>query len=154
MAHDLKQIQRRMLEDVWGAGKLETLELLCDEDYVAHDPLTGDADVDELKDNVRMYRAAFPDLTPTILSAFAEGDTVCTRWRMDGTHENPILGIPATGKHLSVDGITITRFRGGKLSESFVQWNTLSFLQQLGVVPGLDALMRTRAGEAEAQPHA
>jgi steroid delta-isomerase-like uncharacterized protein len=154
MAQDLKQIHRRMLEDVWGAGKLETIELVCDESYVAHDPLTGDADIEALEDSVRMYRAAFPDLTPTILSTIAEGDTVCTRWRMDGTHENPILGIPASGKHLSVDGITVTRFRGDKLAESFVQWNTLSFLQQLGVVPGLDALVRSRGEEAEAQPHA
>jgi len=154
MAHDLKQIQRRMLEDVWGAGRVETLELVCDENYVAHDPLTGDADIDALEDNVRMVRAAFPDLMPTILAAIAEGDTVCTRWRMDGTHESPILGIPATGKRLSVEGITISKFRGGKIRESFVQWNALSFLQQLGVVRGLDALTRSRAGEAEAQPHA
>ncbi len=154
MAHDLKQIHRRMMEDVWGAGKVETLEAVCDESYVAHDPLTGDADIDALEDTVRMYRAAFPDLRPTILSTVAEGNTVCTRWRMEGTHANPILGIPASGKRLSVDGITVTRFRGEKLAESFVQWNTLSFLQQLGVLPGLQALMQARTGEAEAQPHA
>ena len=154
MAQDLKQIARRMLEEVYGEGNLETLEFVCDESYIAHDPLTGDADIDAVEDNVRMYRAAFPDLTPTILTAVAEGDTVCMRWRMDGTHENPILGIPATGKRISVEGITISKFRGGKIYESFGQWNTLSFLQQLGVVPGLDALTRTRAEEAEAHPHA
>ena len=151
MAQDLKRIVRRLFEEAWGAGRLETLEFLCDESVVTHDAFSGNSDLDGLEDMIRTFRTAFPDLTPTVLGMIAEGETVCTRWRMDGTHQNPILGVPASGRRVSVDGITVSKFRGGKVYESFVQWNALSLLQQLGVVPGRETLMRPRTGEAEAQ---
>ena len=57
------------------------------------------------------------------------------RWTGSGTHVGEINGIPATGKKISVDAITIHRMEGGKIAESWEVWDTLGFLQQLGAVP-------------------
>ena len=45
-------------------------------------------------------------------------------------------GIPATGKRVSIAGITILRFGGGKVVERWSQSDFLGLLQQLGALPG------------------
>jgi predicted ester cyclase len=148
MAVDLRQASRKILEDVFGKGKVEYLDQVCDPSYQSHDPLTGDSDLARFKREVQMYRTAFPDLKPTLLGTCAEGDTVCTRWRMAGTHQKPFMGVDATGRPVTVEGITFDRYRSGRLVESFVEWDTLRFLRSLGLLPEI------RLGEAEQRPHA
>jgi predicted ester cyclase len=152
MAIDIKKVSRAICEDVFGNGNLDYLDQVCDRSYKAHDPLTGDSDIAGLKREVEMYRTAFPDVKATVLGICGEGDTVCVFWRMTGTHEKALMGIAPTGKKVTADGISFDRFRNGKLVESFVQWDTLRFLQALGVVPKLD--LTAPKAEAERRPHA
>ena len=151
MAVDMKQAMRRLIDEVFGKGNADVLDELCDAGFRSHDPLVGDADLRQEKENCRMYKTAFPDLTPTILGSFAEGDTVVTHWRMTGTHQKPLLGIPATGKRCTCEGMSIDRFRGGKIVESWVQWDALGLLRQLGVAPSLGA---GAPGRSESRSHA
>jgi steroid delta-isomerase-like uncharacterized protein len=132
MAIDIKQASRRLLEEAYGKGNLEVFDEICDPGYSGHDPVTGDTDLKHAKENCRMYRTAFPDLSCTIVACYAERDTVFTHWRMTGTHEKPLMGIPATGKRCTVEGMSLTRFRGGKLAEDWVQWDALGLMRQLG----------------------
>ena len=44
-------------------------------------------------------------------------------------------GIPPTGNKVRVDAISIHRVEDGKIAETWQVWDTLGFLQQLGVVP-------------------
>jgi predicted ester cyclase len=45
------------------------------------------------------------------------------------------MGIPPTGKQVTVGGITISRLKDGKVIEEWTNWDTLGLLQQLGVIP-------------------
>jgi predicted ester cyclase len=45
------------------------------------------------------------------------------------------MGIPPTGKKVTFWAIEIDRFAGGKFVESWVRLDTLSLMQQLGLVP-------------------
>jgi len=148
MAVDTKQIPKRLLEEAFGKGNLQVFDEACDPSFRSHDPLTGDSNLDGEKELVRGYRTSFPDIKPTVLSVLAEGDTVVTQWRMTGTHQKALMGIEATGRRATVEGITISRFRGGKLVEEWNQWDALGLLRQLGVVPSLEDLAR-RGGTAE-----
>jgi predicted ester cyclase len=76
-----------------------------------------------------------PDLHLTIEEMVAEGDKVV--WRLTGTgpHRGDFMGIPATQRSITVPGIVITRFEGGKWAEDFALWDQLGMLQQLGVIP-------------------
>jgi len=47
------------------------------------------------------------------------------------------MGIPATGKRMTTSGISISRYEGGKAVEEWVRWDSLGWLQQLGVIPPL-----------------
>ena len=66
---------------------------------------------------------------------FSAGDRVVVRWVGSGTHVGEVNGIPPTNKPIRVDAISIHRMEGGKIAETWEVWDTLGFLQQLGVVP-------------------
>ncbi len=65
----------------------------------------------------------------------AEGDKVVSRWTAHGTHQGALMGIAATGKHVTVTGITIDRIARDQVVESWTIFDALGMLQQLGVVP-------------------
>jgi steroid delta-isomerase-like uncharacterized protein len=133
---DTKEIARRVLEGPW-QGKLdEVLELIGD-DYVGHvpgvpEPIRGTGGFREFASS---YLAAFPDGTITVDHQIAEGDWVATRWTGRGTNTGELMGMPPTGKEVTVEGITYSRVADGKAHEAWLIWDTLSMLQQLGAVP-------------------
>jgi predicted ester cyclase len=47
------------------------------------------------------------------------------------------MGVPATNKKISVEGITIHHITNGKIMDSYVSWDIWGMMQQLGVVPVL-----------------
>jgi predicted ester cyclase len=66
---------------------------------------------------------------------FSSGDRVVVRWTGSGTHVGEVNGISPTGNEIRVDAITIHRMDNGKIAETWEVWDTLGFLQQLGVIP-------------------
>ena len=52
-----------------------------------------------------------------------------------GTHRGAMMGIPPTGKQVTIKGIAIHRIANGKVVENWVTMDMLSVMQQLGVVP-------------------
>ncbi len=136
MAVDIKQAHRQLLEEAFGKGRLDAFDEICDRNLRAHDPVTGDTDLQDAKRNCAMYRSAFPGLRCTILAQYLDADTVITRWRMSGVHEGTLMGIPPTGATCTVEGVNVARFQGGKLIEDWVQWDALGLMRQLGVAAG------------------
>jgi predicted ester cyclase len=139
MAIDMKQQSRRLIEEAYGKGNLGIFDEVCAQDYRSHDPFSGDATLQQEKELCRSYRDAFSDLKPTILASFSEGETVVTHWRMSGTHTGALKGIAPTGAHCTVEGISIGKYRTGRLAETWVQWDALGLLRQLGVSPTAQA---------------
>ena len=127
---------RRFTEEAFNRGNLSVFDELTTEGFVNHDPLTGDQDREAGKQSVGGFRAAFPDLHLTIEDSFAAGDKVAYRWSVEGTFENEIMGLQPTGERGSpVTGITIDRFEGDKIAESWSQWDTLTFMRDIGAIP-------------------
>ena len=65
----------------------------------------------------------------------ADGDKVASRWIARGTNTGAFMGMPPTGKQVTIAGMLIVRVAGGKMVESWVNFDALGMLQQLGVVP-------------------
>jgi predicted ester cyclase len=151
MAVDIVQSSRRILEEAFGKGNLEVFDEICDPSYRAHDPLTGDADLRAEKENCRTYRTAFPDLKPTILAALRDGNVCVVHWRMTGTHQKELMGLPPMGARCTVEGVTIDRYQGARLVESWTQWDALGLMRQLGVSVPLGAA--SAAAGARRQHH-
>ena len=133
---DNKEIVRRVTTEPW-TGNYAVIDVLVAADFVGHDPalpepMRGPAGLKQFFDD---FLAAFPDGSQTIETQLAEGDYVATRWTGRGTHKGELMGIPATGKQVTVSGITISRLSDGKVAEEWATWDTLGMMQQLGAVP-------------------
>ncbi|GAC1392986.1 MAG: hypothetical protein NVS4B11_00700 [Ktedonobacteraceae bacterium] len=82
-----------------------------------------------------MYRVAFTDAHFTIEDIIAEGDKIVAHFTAIGTQQGEFMGIPPTGKHVTVTGSSITRLEKGKVVEGWSNFDALRMLQQLGVIP-------------------
>lgn len=132
-----KAITRRFLEEIFTGGNLELVDELFAPSFVLHDPSVPQEvrGIEALKQYITMYRTAYPDTRFTVEDQIAEGDRVVTRWTGQGTHQGELMGIPPTGKRVTVTGIELDRISGGKIEESWVNYDALGMMQQLGVVP-------------------
>jgi predicted ester cyclase len=86
-----------------------------------------------------MVKGAFSDFQLTLADLFAEGDRVCWRYVVRGTHTGPFLGVPPTGRPVTYSLIGIARIADGKIVERWIQFDRLGILQQFGVLPGQPA---------------
>jgi steroid delta-isomerase-like uncharacterized protein len=128
-----KAVYRRFIEEVFNEGRLDVLDEVLSPSYVYRDAPPGTPPGPEgIMQVVSMFRAAFPDLKITIDDQVAEGDKVCSRTTMRGTHRGVIFGIPATGKAVTMTGLTMVRIADGRLVESWVKNDVMGLMSQLG----------------------
>ncbi len=129
-----KAIVRSLVEDVVNRGDLDRIPELFAPDYKPHDPSNPVrmGGLDGVKQFVCMLHAGISDLEYTMEDLIAEGDKVAYRWSLKGRHTGPFMGIPATGRTLSMVGVDIIRLVHGKIAESWVSADALSMLRQLG----------------------
>ena len=130
-----KAVVRRMFE-AYNKHDLAALEDLCAPDYVWHGPAGfGDMDLAAMKQVMPTWFAALPDLHWTVEDLIAEGDKVVSRYTCRGTHQGEFMGIPPTGKTVTVTAIIISRVAGGKCVEDWEEADMLGLFQQLGAIP-------------------
>lgn len=130
-------IVRRFIEEVWSKGDFRVLDELFADGHIDHSPRSEQFGQGRqgARKFIAAYRGAFPDSRITIEDQFENGDKVVTRWTTEGTHKGEFMGMPATGKHATMNGISIDRVVGGKIVESWGSSDRLGMLQQLGIVP-------------------
>ena len=62
-------------------------------------------------------------------------ETVVVYWDFKGTHTGVFFGIPATGRKVDIEGVTLIRMENGKIAEERDFLDNLEFMQQLGIIP-------------------
>ena len=135
-ATENKAVIAAFLEEVINQGRLERADDLVALDFVELDPLPGQQQGRQgLKDVIGGMRAAFPDMHWVVDETIAEDDTVVSRFTWTGTHRGTFLGIPATGRRVTVKGVVIDQLVAGRMAKSRILMYTLSMMQQLGVIP-------------------
>jgi steroid delta-isomerase-like uncharacterized protein len=134
---DNKALARRFYEEGWNKGNLAIFDELLAPNHVLHDPGFPEPvhGLEAFKQYYTTYSTAFPGNQITVEAYIAEGDTVVSRWTARGSHKGDLMGIPPTGKQVTVAGITINRIANGKIAEDWSNYDMLGMLQQLGVVP-------------------
>ena len=125
---------RRIFEDGWNRGVLNVLDDICGEDYVYRDSTYGVMDLAAYRTFVAQVRTSYPDTHVAIEDIMdAEGDTVVARWIFYGTDRGGsiALSMPPTNRKVIISGITICRFREGKLVEAWNEQDTFGLMKQL-----------------------
>jgi predicted SnoaL-like aldol condensation-catalyzing enzyme len=136
-AEGSKAVARRWFEDLFNAGNLEVADEIIAPNHVNHDPTLPDIapGPEGQKQIVNLYRGAFTNAHISVEEQLAEGDRVVTRWTSSGTHQGELMGVAPTGNQVTVTGITINRVSGGKIAESWTNYDALGMMQQIGAVP-------------------
>jgi steroid delta-isomerase-like uncharacterized protein len=134
-AEENREIVRRFW-GVWEEGNLGLVDELVAPDYVNHSPgMPNQPEGPEgVKAVVSMFRAGMPNLRVVIEDMIAEGDKVMMRYKIEGTHEGELFGVPPTGRRVSIESITVERVSGGKIREHWRVTDTLDMMQQLGAI--------------------
>jgi steroid delta-isomerase-like uncharacterized protein len=124
-------------ETAWNTGVIR--EDLLSEDAIDHSQVGGktvsEPGSGSFKHIVGMFRGGMPDAAISIEDAIFANDKVVHRWRLNGTDTQGIMGMPASGKSISMTGTTTVRLADGKIAERWANVDELGLLQQLGVVP-------------------
>jgi steroid delta-isomerase-like uncharacterized protein len=133
---------RRVVDEAFNEGRLEVFDEVCSPDVVTHDPAEPEdlRGIEGHKERVAGYRAAMSDLQVVFDDLIASGDKVVSRWTASGTNDGEMMGMPPTGKRVVITGISIDRYdAGGKLVETWDQWDNAGFMTQLGITPEVAA---------------
>ena len=137
MAADNKSIVRRMYEEVWNKRNLEAAKELIAPSHAVQlfDAADSGVGPEAYARNVVQFVRAFPDLKFTVVDMVAENEKVVAFWNISGTHKGEFRGIAATGKKVSVDGITMIQLADGIIMDSYVSMDMWSMMRQLGAIP-------------------
>jgi len=129
------QLLRRWFQEVWNEGRTQTVYDLLDPNGVARGQRGAEAEIrgpEEFVKFVREIRGAFPDIKVKVEDVFGVDDKVVLRWSAIMTHTGDGLGLPASGRTVRSQGITIARFDDGKIVEGWDNWDQLGMLEQIG----------------------
>jgi len=132
-----KKIVRRFKECQGGQDEAAIMREILAPDYkrlrggMAN--LAANADGQNFPPTLHGLRGAFPDRVDVIEDIIAEGDRVGVLWRLQGTHEGDLFGIPPTGKKIDIWEIGVFRLAGGKITEGWFMADEVGVLRQLGV---------------------
>ncbi|HNS00978.1 MAG TPA: ester cyclase [Anaerolineae bacterium] len=83
------------------------------------------------------YYHAFPDLEITPDDVIVTGERVALFWTARGTHQGPILNIPASGRRVETRGVNRLLLRDGQVIETLTIWDVAGMLRGLGLLPDL-----------------
>jgi serine phosphatase RsbU (regulator of sigma subunit)/predicted ester cyclase len=119
-AQENEALVRRYFEEVWAKGNVAAVDEFMAPNYVEHTvPPGSPPGRDTLKQYIAMFHEAFPDARGVLHDILAQWDRVVYRWSTSGTHLGEWAGIPPTGLHMTLRGITIHRIAGGRCVEGW-----------------------------------
>jgi steroid delta-isomerase-like uncharacterized protein len=129
----------RHFYDAINSGDFDNVMEALADDFVDHEEMPGIAAGREgVRQLFTMFQTAFPNMHWEAEDVFAAGDKVAARIRVTGTNEGELMGMPASGRSVSVQVIDIMRFGDdGLVHEHWGVFDTMGMMQQLGVAPGV-----------------
>lgn len=132
-----KDVVRRFILEGAARNDGKVIDATVSATFVWHNPMPGaPATRDGVKMGIAGFRQAFPDYELTLLDLLGDGDKVVSRVGFTGTHDGPLMGMPATGKKVRLEFWHIERIVDGKIQERWNVMDNMALMQQLGVAPG------------------
>lgn len=136
MSGNNKEILAAFIQAVWSEGRADAADEYLADQYVIHhdpgDPWDGQTlDLEGFKNRVRQSRAPFPDQRFDIHEMMSEQNRVVASWFWSGTHKGDFPGFPASGKRITMSGITVYYFDAGKICGHWQMTDRAGVYQQL-----------------------
>jgi uncharacterized protein len=91
--------------------------------------------IDSIKAYYNNYLTGFSNGRLTINEIIGQGDRLVMYWTFKGNHSGEFFGVPATGKDINLQGVTLIRMRDGKIAEEQDFVDNLDLMDQMGLIP-------------------
>ena len=124
--------------EAWNAHDADGVAACYAEDAVLYDVALPDAVRGRaaIRDSVAGYLAAFSDLHVDVRKPIVEGNRAAQEFKVTGTNDGELMGVPPTGKSATTYGCGTAEFGDdGLIQRAGNYWNAAALLQQLGVLP-------------------
>ncbi len=138
-------IYRAMITRVFEGGDLAAIPDFFDEDYIGEDEggekRLGHAGARRVAE---AFRTGLIRLKYDIHDLTEDGPRVFSRWTVSGDHGGPLFGIPPTGRHLIVGGMSLNEIRNGRIWRGSIFWDRAALARQLSleIGPALAAMWK------------
>ena len=132
-----KDLVRRLFRDIDALSPTLHRDFF-DPAYVDHTPLPVPglaSGIDGARQVYAVNQAAFSDPWHTIEGQMAEGDLVVTWLSAGGRHTGELLGVPATDKDVTMQGVTIFEVVDDKIVSRWGISDLMGLFVQLGAIP-------------------
>lgn len=150
--HDLRTLTLRWFDEIWNRQREATIDELCSDELRGH--MEG-APAPVGKEDLRAYfhamTSAISDLRVEVLQTLVDGDRSVVSWHLTGTHTGPGLGIPPSGRAVSVHGLTQFEWKNGRVVGGQDRWNRGRLIRSLTQVPPADLVSRFGLTPRQAQ---
>lgn len=134
LATSVNRAVLQALADALSSGDLERAGAQIAPNFVGHyqwvpQPVEGPDGFKAMYASV--IQPAFPDQKITIERDVSSGDRIGIQLSWTATHKGAFLGIPPTGKRVTVAGTGIFKLTDGKIVEAWMREDVLAIYQQL-----------------------
>ena len=92
-------------------------------------------DEEALKHHIDFFEAAFPRYVLIAEDMIAADDKVVVRTTFHARQDGEFMGLPPSGKEVTMPFIIIYRFANGKIVEHWMVADQMGLMQQLGALP-------------------
>lgn len=134
-----KEIVEGFIEEVLNNYKFDRLDEFVASNFQTHSlhlnpkPVTVDNPPKTFKDALIQSHKALAEFNRKIEEVIENDDKVVVRHTTAALHIGNFMGIPATNKKISFQGISIYKITNGKISDEWYIWDRLGLYQQLGI---------------------
>lgn len=109
---------------------------LCSIDYRAWIGGMPSMPLESHEQFAQAFYQGFPDIHHTIEDVFSAEDRVGVRFVLNGTHTGSFMGIPPSGRTITVIANVLLRIVDSRVAELRAVFDEAGLLRQIGVLPG------------------
>jgi predicted ester cyclase len=130
---EARDLLAKYVHAVWAEADPEAARRFLAPGFVRHMSPTGPSlDLEQQMVRLHAFRRAMPDAAVTVEGVAVEGDLIVFRSTLRGTHWGPLLGIPGTGRSVTVRLVDMIRIEDGLFAEQWGGPDMLDLVLQLG----------------------
>lgn len=123
-------------DQIINQGKIDLIDnKMFEKDVVLITQPQNVTGIDGFKTYYKNFLTGFSEIKFTVVDAFGQDDRIVKHWRFEGKHTGVFFGIPATGKSVNIEGVTLVKMKNGKIAQERDFMDNLEFMNQLGIIP-------------------
>lgn len=139
---DVLEIAHR-IEEAFNAGDWDAYSAMLTDDTVIETPAVQGRGREDVLQNAKRIKAAFPDMRTTIANGLSCGHTAVVELAVEATHSGPLAtprgAIPPTNRKVAFKTVMLLEISDGKLMALREYFDRAGLMAQLGIGTGAPA---------------